>query len=195
MANRTAQTSIHVLLAVAVLNTGCAPRPSVGVEVSFWHDEQRVQTLGELEPFSVQVRGVPPAARVRLHTRLRGFHGWGTYVVDDSGVLDTSVSPALEGTYAGLNPSALVWSMQAESDDGDLAPTELRAEVEPWATEHSRLRAMLSPQGRPVWIRCRSARTLLPPRRGIRISVCSVFAELPPDDEPWSPHPRSTAVA
>lgn len=128
MARFSVGRSTHVLAVLAMLKAGCAPQ--VGVELSFWAGERRVEALSEVAPFSVRVRGVPPGARVRLHTRLAGYHGWGVYRVDDSGQVDTSVSPALDGTYTGVDAFGLVWSMQAEPGSEGLAPTELRAEVE-----------------------------------------------------------------
>ncbi len=66
--------------------------------------------------FIVRVEGLPPCARVELRcseTDARGQR-WEARAVlhgDTAGVLDNRVAAAVEGTYAGVDPSGLLWSM------------------------------------------------------------------------------------
>lgn len=69
---------------------------------------------GEL--FTVRAEGLPPGAFATLRSALWGYRGWATYVVDADGVIDTRVAEAIEGTYVGVHPEGLLWSMVEEAN-------------------------------------------------------------------------------
>lgn len=69
---------------------------------------------GEL--FTVRAEGLPPGGTATLYSELWGYRGWATYVVDDLGVIDTRVAEAQDGTYTGVHPEGLLWSMKQVVD-------------------------------------------------------------------------------
>jgi dienelactone hydrolase len=72
---------------------------------------------GEL--FTVRVEGLEPGADATLRSALWGYRGWATYTVDEQGVIDTRFAEAIDGTYLGVHPEGLLWSMVEQSDETD----------------------------------------------------------------------------
>jgi hypothetical protein len=110
---------------------GCSEEPPPPPELSFWSGSQRVQSIREGQPFVVRFTGAPPRARVTLRSRFRSYEGWATYLADGQGRVDVGRDPAVDGTYSGIDPDGLVWSMRTESSEQD-GPLDIqfRAEVE-----------------------------------------------------------------
>ncbi|TAK34968.1 MAG: hypothetical protein EPO30_12025, partial [Lysobacteraceae bacterium] len=66
---------------------------------------------------SVRVEGLGPGATATLRSRLWGYRGWARFVADAEGTIDASRDAPEDGTYAGVEPEGLVWSMALESDE------------------------------------------------------------------------------
>lgn len=71
------------------------------------------------EPLRVRVEGLPPGERVSLRCRLRDETGkeWishGEFEAGPGGTADPAQCPSLSGTYTGLDPEGLFWSMAPE---------------------------------------------------------------------------------
>jgi acyl-coenzyme A thioesterase 1/2/4 len=68
------------------------------------------------DPISIVAAGFAPGTKVRLASALGDDAGvmWrahADYVADADGVVDVSRSPALSGTFTGVDPAGLFWSM------------------------------------------------------------------------------------
>ena len=71
------------------------------------------------EPLGVRVEGLAPGERVSLRCRLRDEAGkeWishGEFEAGPGGTADPAQCPSLSGTYTGLDPEGLFWSMAPE---------------------------------------------------------------------------------
>jgi dienelactone hydrolase len=69
------------------------------------------------EPFGLTVSGLPPGepVTIRAATRdgeLREWASSATFLADDDGMVDVSTAAPLSGTYSGVDPTGLLWSMQ-----------------------------------------------------------------------------------
>jgi dienelactone hydrolase len=69
------------------------------------------------EPFGLTVSGLPPGepVTIRAATRdgeLREWASSATFLASDDGTVDVSTTAPLSGTYAGVDPTGLLWSMQ-----------------------------------------------------------------------------------
>src|SRR4029077_1130909 len=69
------------------------------------------------EPFRLTVSGLPPGepVTIRAATRdgeLREWASSATFLASDDGTIDVSTTAPLSGTYAGVDPTGLLWSMQ-----------------------------------------------------------------------------------
>jgi hypothetical protein len=115
------------LMAGAGCSEAVPPKP----ELSFWLAGQRVESIREGDAFVTRFEGGPAGARVTVRSRFRGYQGWATYQADDRGAIDLGRAAALEGTYSGVDPDGLIWSMRPETPDapGPL-DVELVAEVD-----------------------------------------------------------------
>ncbi|KAL4617086.1 acyl-coenzyme A thioesterase 1-like [Arapaima gigas] len=72
------------------------------------------------EPVRVQVDGLAPRQRVLMRAQMvddRGvrFTSAATYEAEDCGAVDLGTMPALGGSYAGVEPMGLFWSMKADT--------------------------------------------------------------------------------
>jgi dienelactone hydrolase len=79
------------------------------------------------ERLRIQVLGLGPGRRVRVEARLhdddeRTWMARAEFQADGSGTVDTGVQPALTGTYQGVEPMGLVWSMALSADETNQAP-------------------------------------------------------------------------
>jgi pimeloyl-ACP methyl ester carboxylesterase len=63
-------------------------------------------------PFHVVVEGLDPGESVTAKSRFWGYEGWAAFVADPSGVVDTSNVAPTKGSYEGVDPDGLVWSME-----------------------------------------------------------------------------------
>lgn len=88
-------------------------------------DDQQSSVLLSVEPsralvdekFKVLVQNAPPGAELTVHShhQCEDKHEWeafGHYVCDSSGALHLSEDPSLSGTYEGVEPMALLWSLR-----------------------------------------------------------------------------------
>lgn len=64
----------------------------------------------------VRVEGLAPGVDATLRSRLWGYHGWARFVAGTDGTIDTARDAPEGGTYEGVEPEGLVWSMVLESD-------------------------------------------------------------------------------
>ncbi|KAI5627043.1 peroxisomal acyl-CoA thioesterase 2b like 3 [Silurus asotus] len=69
------------------------------------------------ERCDVRVQGLQPGVRVTLHALLRSEDGdfweaFGHYVSDETGHIKVSKDPSLGGSYEGVEPMGLLWSMK-----------------------------------------------------------------------------------
>lgn len=97
------------------------------------------------EPVAVTVRGAAPRERVvvkvALAQRTAHFTSWARFEADDGGLVDTGVSPALDGTYTGADVDGLFWSsVPSPTPQGELARNEVRFVVETEGRSASTLR-------------------------------------------------------
>src|SRR5438132_6483648 len=69
------------------------------------------------EPFRLTASGLPPGLpiTIRAATRdgeLREWASYATFLAGDDGTVDVSTAAPLSGTYSGVDPTGLLWSMQ-----------------------------------------------------------------------------------
>jgi len=104
------QTRLAAVLAVAAL-AGCGghsgPRLSVSPSASLVD-----------QPVSIEVSGLRPHAIVRLSVDEDGWVGSGVFRADSRGTVSPARQPSLRGTYTGLAPMGLFWSMASGSGLG-----------------------------------------------------------------------------
>lgn len=72
------------------------------------------------EPISICATGFRPGERVRLESRLLDDEGaewsaWGQFVADSNGAVNVANAPSEEGTFTGVDPAGLFWSMRPHS--------------------------------------------------------------------------------
>ncbi|KAL3988886.1 hypothetical protein ACER0C_013204 [Sarotherodon galilaeus] len=72
------------------------------------------------EPIKVKVEGLRSRQVVTMRARLTDekgvvFSSLATYRADDSGEVDLNRDPSLGGTYVGVEPMGLLWSMRADT--------------------------------------------------------------------------------
>ncbi len=83
-------------------------------------------------PLWPRVEGVAAGTEVTLRARAAGQSAWATYVAGEGGSVDVTTSSASAGTYTGVEPDGLLWSLEAGDAADDLAPEvfEVVAEIE-----------------------------------------------------------------
>ena len=72
------------------------------------------------EAVQVKVEGLAPQQQVELRSRLTDhkgvvFKASSVYIADATGQVDVCTSPSLSGTYTGVEPMGLFWSMVPET--------------------------------------------------------------------------------
>lgn len=92
------------------------------------------------EPVPFEVAGLPPestpAVRARMPLEDGVWESWATFEVTDDGRIDPAEQPPLDGTYEGIDPDGLLWSMERTSegrratDEDDVTATLLELSVE-----------------------------------------------------------------
>lgn len=75
----------------------------------------------EGEPVTIRIVDAAPGSQVTLHAQsairagsgqLIPFHGYATWRVGTSGIVDVAAAAPIAGTYAGVDPRGLFWSQQ-----------------------------------------------------------------------------------
>jgi len=92
-------------------------------------------------PLDISVKGCEPGKSIQL--RLRGkdqagadFESWGIFVADSEGVVDLKAQAPQSGTYSGVDPMGLFWSMHPVSKEttrfvgSDIGPLTFTLSVE-----------------------------------------------------------------
>ncbi|HKG26230.1 MAG TPA: acyl-CoA thioesterase/BAAT N-terminal domain-containing protein, partial [Thermomicrobiales bacterium] len=72
------------------------------------------------QPLTVRLRGFAPSQRVTLRARQRQDEGaiwqsWATFVTDADGRVDLGFQAPIDGTYTGVDPNGLLWSLAPET--------------------------------------------------------------------------------
>lgn len=90
-----------------------------------------VSSLTYSLPFSIRVDGAPPMGTVTLITRVQRLTASAVFRASAQGVVDTATDAPVRGSYAGVDPDGLLWSMgpaaSAFSNDFDVG---VEADVE-----------------------------------------------------------------
>jgi acetyl esterase/lipase len=94
-----------------VSDAGPLPEPSI----AFMSFDREVASIRYGEPASVRVSNLAPAEVVTIRARLWGYRSHAVFAADAAGVVDTATASPSEGTYEGVEPEGLVWSMALES--------------------------------------------------------------------------------
>ena len=76
------------------------------------------------ETVRIVVKEAPPKSRVKVMASLMDEQGrlWkssGVFVSDEKGELDLTVEASIEGSYEGVDPMGLFWSMELKRDEKD----------------------------------------------------------------------------
>ncbi len=72
---------------------------------------REVSTVLYSLPFWVRVTGAAPGESVSLSSKLQNYSAQGTFVASSTGEIDTARDAPVSGSYAGVDPEGLVWSM------------------------------------------------------------------------------------
>ncbi|MEM1151129.1 MAG: acyl-CoA thioesterase/BAAT N-terminal domain-containing protein [Pseudomonadota bacterium] len=125
--------SLSTLL-LSLIMGGCAASAQ-----TFEIDTEKPRIAGD--PVDIVVSGLSPGEEVVLHARrvlknhfARGapsqvFSSSARFLVDKDGRVDTSESAAIEGSYEGVDPNGLFWSMRPETDGAVEAHSSVELEV------------------------------------------------------------------
>jgi len=106
-------------LACVVASAGCAAasraRP-VAPEIVVNRPDDLVDS-----PWAIQLRGFPPGGRVEMRATLDGWGGapwrsWAVFEADAAGEVALATAPALTGSYRGVSPMGLFWSMERQDE-------------------------------------------------------------------------------
>jgi len=111
------------MLPALVLSSGCAPelspdgQPGGAPEIGLF--DSAGAPLASPAPYGdqivVRVEGLIPAERVSLSARLGGcYSSHAVFEADDQGRIDLARDAPLEGSYSGVDPDGIIWSMVAE---------------------------------------------------------------------------------
>nr|XP_045011455.1 acyl-coenzyme A thioesterase 2, mitochondrial-like isoform X1 [Jaculus jaculus] len=141
------------------------------------------------EPVRIAVRGLAPGQPVTLRASLRDekgarFRAHARYRADAGGELDLARTPALGGSFAGLEPMGLLWALEAERPSWRLLKRDVRT---PFAVELEALDGHEPDAGRPL-ARAVLERRFLPPgvrRVPVRAGRVRATLFLPPEPGPF----------
>jgi hypothetical protein len=86
------------------------------------------------EPVLIRLENLAPGERITLHARMQGHLGasWmaeACFVADPDGVIDVSRDAPVAGSYEGIDPMGLFWSMREAPADGAPASSPLTVVV------------------------------------------------------------------
>jgi hypothetical protein len=104
--------AVVVVAVTLAASAACSAPPAQEPALSFWDGSRPIEAQRIGDPFVVRFTGGPPGAEVTLRSRSRNHEGWATYRTDASGAIDVGRDPARDGTYTGVDPDGLVWSMR-----------------------------------------------------------------------------------
>lgn len=76
-----------------------------------------VESLFYGAQFHAVAAGLVPGERVTIRAALWGYRSHADFTADDGGTVDLSRDAPVEGTYGGVDPDGLVWSMERINDD------------------------------------------------------------------------------
>jgi dienelactone hydrolase len=100
-------------------DAGSAPDagPLPDPRIAFVSFDREVTSILYGEPASVRVENLVPGESVTVRARLWGYRSHAVFTADASGVVDTAMQAPAEGTYEGVEPEGLVWSMVLETSE------------------------------------------------------------------------------
>jgi dienelactone hydrolase len=80
----------------------------------------------------IQITGLPANTQADVTARFTGWGATATFTSDGSGTIDLATSPALSGSYQGVDADGIVWSMTKSTspDDPTNDPFGLRVHVD-----------------------------------------------------------------
>ncbi|KAF7483599.1 hypothetical protein GHT09_004935 [Marmota monax] len=141
------------------------------------------------EPLHITVQGLAPRQQVTLRASLRDekgalFRAHARYRADARGELDLARTPALGGSFAGLEPMGLIWAMKPDKPLGRLVKRDVQT---PFVVELEVLDGHEPDAGR-LLARALHKRHFLPPGvRRVRVRAGQVRATLflPPGEGPF----------
>lgn len=81
-------------------------------------------------PLWPRIENAPPGSHVMLTAQMKGYTSHGEYLVDDSGIVDVTTASAIAGTYTGVEPDGLVWSLTKDAAATITDPALLSIAVE-----------------------------------------------------------------
>lgn len=100
----------------------------------FFSNGAEVTKIIYTDPFEVRLEGVPAGAKVDLLTRTyspsakgEGYSSKVTFVADASGAISTKTMAPIAGSYTGVDPDGIIWSMTAGKLAEGLGPDRAAA--------------------------------------------------------------------
>jgi dienelactone hydrolase len=107
-------------LAWAAASAGCAgaARPRADTpEIVVERADDLIDT-----PWSIQLRGFTPTSRVEVTATLNGWgrapwRSWAVFETDAAGQASLAMTPSLGGSYRGISPMGLFWSMERQAEE------------------------------------------------------------------------------
>lgn len=72
------------------------------------------------EKISLDVSGLDPGQKITLRCQTDGskWTSWASFRADDTGRISLGSTASIEGSYKGIDPMGLIWSMRSESPSG-----------------------------------------------------------------------------
>lgn len=94
--------------------------------------EAPIESILWMDPFDLVLSEAPPGVAVTLRAHRTGWASEAVYTTDADGEVHTATDAATDGTFTGVEPDGLVWSMQhVEGEDPDLGATmDFEAEID-----------------------------------------------------------------
>jgi dienelactone hydrolase len=156
-----------VIVAIAACLAGCSGAPAVGGAVRI--EVAPLRSVAD-QPVSIKVSGLMPGTVASLRLRSTDANGvpWSSaaaFRVSPAGSVDPAQSAALSGSYTGLSPMGLFWSMRpdrrAAESDYFWSARPLSFEISVAAQGHGPASVRLSRalSGTPLLVRRESLRT------------------------------------
>ena len=89
----------------------------VGPRITFLEAGREVTETVYGAEFDVLIEGVAGGAEVDVAATLPGYRSVATFLADEAGVIRLSRDAPISGSYAGVDPDGLIWSMRRESEE------------------------------------------------------------------------------
>lgn len=126
-------TSRRNFLLGAGAATALASAPSRGFAMTPRLEVSPASALQDV-PLRIRLSGVAPSARILLTAEMRSregalWHARATFAADAAGTVDPARDPPLDGSYAGVSPMGLVWSMARDPAAPPMGQTRVRDPV------------------------------------------------------------------